>query len=53
MKAMVVVEKKGVGVLEMQDIPDAVPGEGQVAIRMQATAVSFADIEAREGRYHT
>lgn len=53
MKAMVVTESRGIGSLTLQDLPEPKPDEGQVAIRMEATAVSFADIEAREGRYHT
>ena len=53
MKAMVVTLADEGGKLSLQDVPDPIPGEGQVAIRMEGTAVSFADIEMREGRYHT
>ena len=52
-KAMVVVEGKGQGGLVMQDVPEPIPGEGQVAIRMEGTAVSFGDIEMRQGNYHS
>lgn len=50
---MVVTSDGGRGVLALQEVPAPAPGEGQVAIRMEGTAVSFADIEMREGRYHT
>jgi NADPH:quinone reductase len=53
MKAMVVTFADEGGKLSLQDVLDPIPGEGQVAIRMEGTAVSFADIEMREGRYHT
>ena len=49
---MVVVQRNGQGELVLQDVRDPVPGEGQVAIRMEATAVSFADIEMCRGTYH-
>ena len=53
MKAMVVVQRSGSGELVLEDVPDPVAGEGQVAIRMEGTAVSFGDIEMRRGNYHT
>ena len=53
MKAMVVVKRNGRGELVLEDVPDPVVGEGQVAIRMEGTAVSFGDIEMRQGDYHT
>ena len=53
MKAMVVVKRNGRGELVLEDVPDPVAGEGQVAIRMEGTAVSFGDIEMRQGDYHT
>ena len=37
----------------LQEVPAPAPSAGEVAIRMQGTAVSFADIEMRDGRYHT
>ena len=53
MKAMVVVQRNGRGELVLEDVPDPVAGEGQVAIRMEGTAASFGDIEMRRGNYHT
>ena len=53
MKAMVVVKRNGRGELVLEDVPDPLAGEGQVAIRMEGTAVSFGDIEMRHGDYHT
>ncbi len=53
MKAMVVVKRNGRGELVLEDVPDPLAGEGQVAIRMEGTAVSFGDIEMRQGDYHT
>ena len=53
MKAMVVVKRNGRGELVLEEVPDPVAGEGQVAIRMEGTAASFGDIEMRRGNYHT
>lgn len=50
---MVVTESAGKGVLTLQEVPAPAPAQGEVAIRMQGTAVSFGDIEMRDGRYHT
>lgn len=52
MQAMVITSTKERGDLTLQEVPDPTPGEGQVAIRMEGTAVSFADIEMRQGRYN-
>ena len=53
MKVMVVVQRKGQGNLVMQDVRKPEPDEGQVAIQMEGTAISFGDIEMRLGKYHT
>jgi len=53
MRAMVVTQQDGRGTLQWQEAPDPVPAAGQVAIQMLGTAVSFGDIEMRDGRYHT
>lgn len=39
-------------VLEMIEIPDPVPGPGQVLIEVEGASVNHADILARCGRYH-
>lgn len=39
-------------VLELMDAPMPEPGPGQVRIKVAATTVNFADIQARRGSYH-
>lgn len=52
MKAIHVTEFGGPEVLRMVDIERPEPGPGQVRIKVLATSVNFADIMARQGRYH-
>lgn len=52
MKAVVVSRYGGPEVLEMREVPRPLPGPGQVLIAVAGTSVNFADIMAREGRYH-
>ncbi len=52
MRAVVVTAFGGPEVLQYQEVPDPRPGLGQVLIRVAATGVNFADIQARRGRYH-
>ncbi|MGH7717185.1 MAG: alcohol dehydrogenase catalytic domain-containing protein, partial [Vulcanimicrobiaceae bacterium] len=40
-------------VLEWVERPDPQPAPGEVAIRVTLTGVNFADIMARQGRYHS
>lgn len=47
MKAITVVD----GALVWQDVPDPVPGPGEVPIRVVATAVNRADLSQRAGLY--
>ncbi len=51
MRAMVVTEPGGPEVLQMQDVPDPVPGPDDVLIRVQAVGVNFADHLMRIGAY--
>jgi NADPH2:quinone reductase len=51
MKALVVTATGGPEVLEWQDLPDPVPGPGEVLVRTRAFAVNWADLLEREGRY--
>ena len=37
--------------LEVREVPEPVPGEGQELVRVRAAGVSFADVLIREGRY--
>ena len=39
------------GPFELGDVPDPVPGAGQVVVRVHAAGVNFADILIRRGRY--
>ena len=52
MKAVIVTELGPPEGLQMQDAPMPEPGPGQVRIRVAATTVNFADIQARRGSYH-
>lgn len=51
MRAIVASEPGGPDVLEMVELPDPVPGPGEVRVRVMASAVNRADILQREGRY--
>ncbi|MDX1908612.1 MAG: NAD(P)H-quinone oxidoreductase [Bacteroidia bacterium] len=51
MKAIRIREAGGPEVLELSEYPQPVPGEGQVLIRVAATALNRADILQREGKY--
>jgi NADPH2:quinone reductase len=52
MRAVVVTAAGGPEVLQVQELPEPVPGPGQVLVRTAATSVNYADILARQGRYH-
>ncbi len=43
----------GPEVLEYLDVPDPVPGPGQLLVRTAATGVNFPDIRERLGVYNT
>ena len=49
MKAIVIDSKTRA--LSWQDVPDPVPGEGEVLIRVQAAGVNRADLSQRAGHY--
>jgi NADPH2:quinone reductase len=40
-------------VLQLQDVPEPRPGEGQVLVEVEAAGVNFRDVYEREGRYGT
>lgn len=48
MRAVVLDEER---TLALRDIPEPVPGEGQVLVRVRAAGVNYADVLVREGRY--
>ncbi|HEU5140130.1 MAG TPA: NADPH:quinone oxidoreductase family protein [Bacillales bacterium] len=52
MKAIVVSQFGGAENLEYKEIDRPVLEENEILIRVEATGVNFADIKAREGRYH-
>ncbi|MDX6554100.1 MAG: hypothetical protein QOD86_295 [Miltoncostaeaceae bacterium] len=51
MRAIVARVPGGPEVLELREVPDPVPGPGELLLRVAATAVNRADLLQREGRY--
>src|SRR3984893_7705950 len=51
MKALVISRLGDPGVLEVRDVPDAVPLSGQELVKAQAGGVNFADIMTAQGGY--
>ncbi|MBZ4422637.1 quinone oxidoreductase [Myxococcus sp. RHSTA-1-4] len=51
MKAIRYHEVGGPEVLRLEEVPDPVPGPGEVRIRVRAAGVNFADTERRRGLY--
>jgi NADPH:quinone reductase len=49
MKAVQMTEQGGPEVLRLVDLPDPVPGPGQVLIRVESAAVNFSDVLRRRG----
>ncbi|MGD8193238.1 quinone oxidoreductase family protein [Herbiconiux sp. P18] len=49
MKAMQFSEVGGPEVLQLVELPDPVPGEGQVLVRVASAAVNFSDVTRRRG----
>ncbi|MFJ5266207.1 zinc-binding alcohol dehydrogenase family protein [Streptomyces sp. NPDC088387] len=52
MRAVVVQKFGGPEALELREVPDPVPGPGEVVIAVEAAGVNRADVLARAGRYH-
>ncbi|MCL6637494.1 MAG: quinone oxidoreductase [Alicyclobacillus sp.] len=52
MRAVVVTRLGGPEVLQCQEVPVPTPSADEVLIRVRALSVNYADIKAREGRYH-
>jgi putative PIG3 family NAD(P)H quinone oxidoreductase len=51
MKAIVVSSPGGPEKLELRDVPEPVPGEGEVSVDVRATALNRADLLQRRGVY--
>src|SRR5450432_1420331 len=51
MKAVVVRGSGGPEVLTWGDVPDPVPGPGEVLVKVAASAVNRADVAQRQGHY--
>jgi len=51
MKAIVITRAGGPEVLELQEVPDAVPGPEDLLVRVRATALNRADLLQRAGGY--
>ena len=52
MKALTFSRFGGPEVLEWREMPDPVPGPGEVRVRTRAIGMNFADCYRRQGRYH-
>lgn len=53
MKAVCVAAPGGPEVLRLEEVPDLVPGPGQVVLKVEAAGVNFIDVYERAGRYKT
>jgi NADPH2:quinone reductase len=53
MKAMLLHELTGPAALRLEEVPNRVPGPGEVAIDVRAIGVNFFDILICEGKYQT
>ncbi|MDX1675589.1 MAG: NAD(P)H-quinone oxidoreductase [Longimicrobiales bacterium] len=51
MKAVVITEPGPPDVLRVEEVPDPEPGDGEIRVRVEATAVNRADIIQRRGHY--
>lgn len=51
MKAIVLSETGGPERLELSEVPDPEPDDGELVVRVRAAGVNFADVLVRQGRY--
>jgi NADPH:quinone reductase len=51
LRAVVLREPGGPEQLEVAELPDPEPGDGQVLLRVRAAGINFADVLIRQGRY--
>jgi NADPH2:quinone reductase len=50
-RAVLLREPGGPEQLELTEVPDPEPGEGQVLLRVRAAGINFSDVLTRQGRY--
>jgi NADPH2:quinone reductase len=50
-KAVLLSETGGPEALQLVDVPDPEPKDGQVRVRVRAAGINFADVLVRQGRY--
>jgi NADPH2:quinone reductase len=50
-KAVLLRETGGPEQLELSEVPEPEPGEGEVVVRVRAAGINFADVLVRQGRY--
>src|SRR3974390_1936678 len=51
MRAIVITEPGGPDVLEIKELPDPVPGDGEVLIRVEAFGINHAETHMRKGEW--
>src|SRR5438094_9049952 len=51
MRAIVITKPGGPEVLQIQEVPDPVPGDGEVLIRVRAFGVNHAETHMRKGEW--
>ena len=51
MKAVVVTRSGGPEVLEVRNVPEPLPGQGEVIVRVEAVGINFADTMSTRGEY--
>ena len=49
MRAVVITRSGGPEVLELQDVPEPVPGPGELLVKVEATGVNYRDVYERVG----
>jgi NADPH:quinone reductase len=51
MKAVLLRGTGGPEQLQLEEVPDPEPGDGEIVVRVRAAGVNFADVLVRQGRY--